>query len=269
MSVTAMQSAATGLTALNTELDVIANNLANLNTAGFKSSRANFQDLLYIEKKQAGVENINGDQRPMGLYVGLGTQVSGTQKSFEAGAAEQTGRELDIMIQGGGFLQVKIEDDRGRDGIGYTRAGNLSINGQGELVLATDQGRVLQPPITIPEEAESIAISFDGQVTVGLPGGDQSNVGQLEMATFINPPGLKEIGENLFVATEASGDPITGPPGELNRGGIRQGFLEGSNVEPVRELVHLIKSQRAFELNGQVIRAADDALKQVNQLHRG
>ncbi|MCC6907336.1 MAG: flagellar basal-body rod protein FlgG [Phycisphaerales bacterium] len=268
MSVIALHSAATGLTALNTELDVIANNLANLNTTGFKASRANFQDLLYIEKKQAGVENLNGDQRPIGLYVGLGTQVSGTQKNFELGPAEQTGRELDLLIEGAGFFQVKIEDDRGRDGIGYTRAGNLTLNSRGELVLATDQGRVLYPAITIPEDAVSISIGSNGIVTVGEPGGTQTQVGQIETATFVNPAGLEEIGENLFVATDASGDPITGAPTEENRGGIRQGFLEGSNVEPVRELVHLIKSQRAFELNGQVIRAADDALQQVNQLHR-
>lgn len=269
MSVTALQSAATGLSALNTELDVIANNLANLNTTGFKSSRANFQDLLYIEKKQAGVENLNGDQRPMGLYVGLGTQVSGTQKNFEYGPAEQTGRELDIMIDGAGFLQVSIEDDRGRDGIGYTRSGNLTINADGQLVLATDQGRVLQPDITIPEDSEGISIGADGRVFVALPGGVFEERGQIELATFVNPTGLKEIGENLFVATDASGEPITGFPAEENRGLIRQGFLEGSNVEPVRELVHLIKSQRAFELNGQVIRAADEALQQVNQLRRG
>lgn len=269
MSVTALHSAATGLTALSTELDVIANNLANLNTTGFKGSRANFQDLLYIEKKQAGVENLNGDQRPMGLYVGLGTQVSGTQKNFENGPAEATGRSLDVLIEDAGFLQVRIEPDRGPDGIGYTRAGNLTINGQGQLVLATDQGRVIEPPITIPEEAVKISITPDGQVLVSLPGGQVDNVGQFELATFINPAGLKEIGENLFVRTDASGDAITGAPASDNRGAIRQGFLEGSNVEPVRELVHLIKSQRAFELNGQVVRAADEALQQINQLRRG
>lgn len=268
MSVTALQSAATGLSALNTELDVIANNLANLNTAGFKGSRANFQDLLYIEKKQAGVENLNGDQRPMGLYIGLGTQVSGTQKNFEGGPAEQTGRELDVMIDGAGFLRVKIEADRGPDGIGYTRAGNLSINGLGQLVLASDQGRVIDPEITIPPNAEKISIGADGRIFASEPGGTITELTPLQLTTFVNPAGLKEIGENLFVATQASGDPLTGAPAEENRGSIHQGFLEGSNVEPVRELVHLIKSQRAFELNGQVIRAADTALQQVNQLRR-
>lgn len=268
MSVTALQSAATGLSALNTELDVIANNLANLNTAGFKGSRANFQDLLYIEKKQGGVENLNGDQRPMGLYIGLGTQVSGTQKNFEGGPAEQTGRELDVMIEGAGFLRVQIEADRGPDGIGYTRAGNLSINGLGQLVLASDQGRVIDPEITIPSTAEKISIGPDGRIFASEPGGVITELNSIELTTFMNPAGLKEIGENLFVATQASGDPLTGAPTEENRGSIRQGFLEGSNVEPVRELVHLIKSQRAFELNGQVIRAADTALQQVNQLRR-
>jgi flagellar basal-body rod protein FlgG len=269
MSITALHSGATGLKALEVELDVIANNLANLNTTGFKASRANFQDLMYIEKKQAGVENANGDQRPTGLYVGLGVQISGTQKNFDLGPAQNTGRELDIMIQGAGFLQVTIEDDRGPDGIGYTRAGNLSTNSEGELVLATDQGRVLIPPINIPDDTVKVSIGPDGTVQTINAGGDVAEVGQIQLATFINPAGLKEIGENLFVRTDASGDPLTGNPAEENRGEIRSGVLEGSNVEPVRELVQLIKTQRAFELNGQVIRAADEAIQQVNQLRRG
>ena len=269
MSVTALHSASTGLAALSTELDVIANNLANLNTVGFKASRVNFQDLFYIEKKQAGVENLNGDQRPMGLYVGLGVEASGTQKTFLEGPAQPTGRPFDLMIQGNGFFQVGIEDDRGPDGIGYTRAGNFTVNSEGQLVLATDQGRILQPEITIPEDAERVSIGADGRVWVQLPGEqDLQEVGQIELAIFINPVGLKEIGENLYVATEASGDPIAGNPGEGAIGRLQQGFLEGSNVEPVTELVNLIKSQRAFELNGQVIRAADDALQQVNNLRR-
>lgn len=269
MSITALHSGATGLKALEVELDVIANNLANLNTTGFKSSRANFQDLMYIEKKQAGVENANGDQRPTGLYIGLGVQVSGTQKNFEMGPAQNTGRELDIMIQGAGFLQVTIEDDRGPNGIGYTRAGNLSQNKDGQLVIASDQGRVLEPEITIPQDTVKISIGSDGRVLTINAAGDVTDAGQILLATFINPAGLKEIGENLFVETDASGDPLTGEPATENRGEIEAGVLEGSNVEPVRELVQLIKTQRAFELNGQVIRAADEAIQQVNQLRRG
>ena len=198
MAITALHSAATGLNALSTSLDVISNNLANINTTGFKSSRVNFQDLMYIEKKQPGVENFNGDIRPIGLYVGLGVQVAGTQKSFVQGSAEATNEKLDVMIEGAGFLQVSIEDDRGPDGIGYTRFGALSLNADGQLVLATDQGRILQPEITIPEDATDIIITPDGRVMVTLPGqSDPVEQGQIELATFINPAGLEEIGENL------------------------------------------------------------------------
>ncbi|MFG0328738.1 MAG: flagellar basal-body rod protein FlgG [Phycisphaerales bacterium] len=271
MAVTALHSAATGLNALSTELDVIANNLANVNTTAFKSSRVNFQDLLYLEKKQPGVENINGDERPIGLYVGLGVEVSGTQKDFTQGDAVATGRELDIMIEGNGFLMVSVEDDLGPDGIAYTRAGNLTRNSEGQVVLATDQGRIVQPEITIDNSVSSSAITItaDGQVFVKVDGdADPQLVGQLELAAFINPQGLAEVGENLFVATAASGDAITGTPTEGVFGSINQGFLEGSNVDPVKELVSLIKTQRAFELNGQTVKAADETLQIVNNLRR-
>lgn len=271
MATLALHSAATGLNALSTELDVIANNLANVNTTGFKASRVNFQDLLYIEKKQAGVENLNGDERPMGLYVGLGVEVSGTDKDFSLGDALPTNRQLDVYIAGPGFLQVTIEDDRGPQGIGYTRAGNLARNSEGQLVLATDEGRVLEPEIVIPEGVPSsgITITSDGRVLVQIPGEEEpEEVGQIELATFVNPSGLKEIGENLFVQTAASGQPITGEPAQDVFGHLEQGFLEGSNVDPVKELVALIKTQRAFELNGQTIRAADETLQQINNLRR-
>lgn len=271
MAITALHSAATGLNALSTELDVIANNLANVNTVGFKASRVNFQDLLYIEKKQPGVENPNGDQRPMGLYVGLGVEVSGTDKDFSLGDAMPTGRQLDVYIAGSGFLQVSVEDDRGPRGVAYTRAGNLARNAEGQLVLATDEGRVIEPEITIPDgvPASAITITSDGRVFVTLPGEEEPDeVGQLELATFVNPGGLKEIGENLFVETAASGPPITGEPAEGVFGHIEQGYLEGSNVDTVKELVALIKTQRAFELNGQVIRAADETLQNIANLRR-
>lgn len=269
MAILALHSASTGLSALSTELDVISNNIANINTQGFKRSRVNFQDLMYLEKKQAGVENANGDVRPIGLNVGLGVQVSGTHKSFEAGPAQPTGRELDIMINGIGFLQVSIESDRGPDGIGYSRAGALTKNSDGQLVLASDQGRILQPEITISEDAIRIDITPDGRVLEFLPGEpDASQAGQLELAAFINPAGLKEIGENLFVKTAASGEPVVDVPTAGSFGELMQGFLEGSNVEPVEELVNLIKTQRAFELNSQSIKAADEALQQINQLRR-
>lgn len=269
MAIIALHSASTGLSALSTGLDVIANNLANANTDGFKSSRANFQDLLYIEKAQPGVENVNGDERPTGLYVGLGTKVSGTQIDFAQGPAQQTGRELDLMIEGDGFFMVQVEDDLGEDGVAYTRAGNFSLNSEGEIVLANDQGRRLIPNIDVPPDATGISILADGTVLVTIAGqAEPEELEIIELATFINPAGLKQIGENLYVQSAASGEPSVGEPREGGRGAIRQGFLEGSNVDPVRELINLIRTQRAFELNSQSIQAADEALQTVSQLRR-
>lgn len=268
MAILALQSASSGLSALNTQLDVIANNLANVNTPGYKSSRANFQDLLYVERMQPGVENAIGDQRPTGLYVGLGVRVSGTQLSFEQGAPLTTNQEKDLMIEGLGFFQVTVEDALG--GIAYTRAGNFALNSDGELVLANDVGRRLEPSITIPDDAIKIEVTNDGRVMVLQPGEvEPTEVGQIQIAAFVNPQGLKQIGENLYTQTEASGDPIVGNPSEDNLGSIRQGLLEASNVDPTRELVELIRTQRAFEMNSQSIRAADDVLQQVAQLRRG
>jgi len=268
MALTALHSASTGLSALSTSLDIIANNLANSNTDGFKASRANFQDLLYTEKAQPGVENANGDERPTGLYVGLGTKISGTQVDFAQGSPRETGRDLDLLIDGNGFFQVEVEDDTG-EGLAYTRAGNFAVNSDGELVLATDQGRRIVPGIDIPQEATKVDITSDGIVSVSLPGQfEAEEIGQIEIATFINPAGLKQIGENLFVPSTASGDPNIGEPGEAERGIIMQGFLESSNVDPVKELVDLIRTQRSFELNSQSIQAADEALQTIGQLRR-
>jgi flagellar basal-body rod protein FlgG len=268
MALIALNSASTGLSALSTALDVIANNLANVNTDGFKSSRANFQDLLYQELAQPGTENANGDQNPTGLYVGLGVKVSGTQLNFEQGPALETGRPLDLMIEGDGFFQVEVEDDIG-EGIAYTRAGNFTVNSEGEIVLATDQGRRMLPNIEIPDNATGITVRSDGTVSVTVAGQtDPVELDTIQLATFINPAGLKQVGENLFIPTEASGDALAGDPLEDGRGGIRQGFLEGSNVDPVTELVNLIRTQRAFELNSQSIQAADETLQTVSQLRR-
>ncbi|TVQ59733.1 MAG: flagellar basal-body rod protein FlgG [Phycisphaerales bacterium] len=269
MAINALHSASTGLSALNTELDVTANNLANVNTVGFKGSRVNFQDLMYIEKAQPGVENANGDQRPTGLYVGLGVKVSGTQLDFTQGSPIATGNQLDIAIDGIGFLQVSVEPDRATNGVAYTRAGALAVNRDGELVLANDQGRRIEPIITIPPDTIKIEISANGEVFVSQPGApDLNQVGQLELATFVNPAGLKQIGENLYSETEGSGPPIVGNPGEENRGRVLQGFTEGSNVDPTRELINLIKTQRAFEMNSQTIRTADESLRAIAQLRR-
>ncbi len=268
MAIIALNSAATGLSALSTSLDVIANNLANSNTDGFKSSRANFQDLLYIERAQPGLQGTNGDQRPMGLYVGVGTKVSGTQLDFKQGPARNTGNQYDLYIEGPGFFQVEVESDLG-GGIAYTRAGNFTTNVDGDLVLANDVGRRMIPQVTIPEDAIAVSIRADGTVEVQLPGETETQeVGNIELATFINPVGLKSVGENLYIQTAASGDPVTGEPASENRGSLKQGFLEGSNVDPVIELVDLIRTQRAFEFNSQSFQAADEALQTINQLAR-
>lgn len=269
MAITALHTAATGLSALNTQLDVIGNNLANVNTNGYKGSRVNFQDLLYMERAQPGVENANSDRRPTGLYVGLGVKVSGTQLDFNQGNLVNTGRELDVSIEGLGFLRVAVEPGRAAGGIAYTRAGSLALNRDGQLVLANDQGSRLLPNITIPQDATKIDISTDGRVLVTQPGNaEPAQVGQLELATFVNPTGLKQLGENFYGETVASGPPIVGNPGVDQRGQIRQGFVEGSNVDPTRELIDLIKTQRAFEMNSQTIRSADQALQTIAQLRR-
>lgn len=264
----ALQSAATGLSALNTKLDVIANNLANVNTNGFKASRANFQDLLYMERAQPGVENAQGDQSPTGLYVGLGVKVSGTQVSFEQGSLINTNRPYDLAIEGDGFFKVVVEDALG-NGTAYTRAGGFSLNADGELVLANDQGRRLDPPITIPADAISVKITTDGKVQVLQPGSTEpTEQGQIQLTTFVNPAGLKQVGENLFVETVASGPAIEGNPASENRGRLRQNFVEASNVDPTYELIEMIRTQRAFEMNSNTIRAADDTLRAIAQLRR-
>ena len=269
MAILALHSAATGMRALSTKLDVTANNLANVNTDGFKASRANFEDLLYVEKAQPGVENANGDERPMGTYVGLGVKVSGTQLDFRQGPVIATDRELDIMIQGRGFFQVQVGADEAPNGIAYTRAGNFTLNEVGELVLGTSAGRRIEPSIIIPSDAIGVSIASDGRVSVTQFGSPTpSVVGQLELADFANPVGLEQIGENLFAETAATGPAITGLPAQQQFGGLLQGALEGSNVEPTIELINLIRTQRAFEMNSQSIRTADEVLQQVAQLRR-
>lgn len=266
MAILALQSAASGLSALNTALDVTANNLANVNTTGFKSSRVNFQDLLYVERAQPGVENANGDQRPIGLYVGLGTKVSGTQLNFTQGSPI-TGTEMDLMIEGNGFFRVKVEDSLGTTA--YTRAGHFVRNKEGMLVLASSDGRRLEPSVPIPPDATGVSVTADGKVyytQAGNPAAQQA--GQINLVTFANPAGLKQIGETLFAETAASGQPVEGIPGTDNRGRVLQGYTEGSNVDPTRELIDMIRIQRAFEMNSQTIRAADDTLRTVAQLRR-
>lgn len=270
MATIALNTSATGMNALNTRLDVIANNIANADTTAFKASRTNFQDLYYVEKKQPGLESPStGFANPIGLFVGLGVEVAGTQLDFEQGTAIPTGRQLDIMIEGDGFLQVNIGDQS--TGIGYTRAGALALDQEGNLVMANDVGYRLEPNIVIPPQATNVSIAQDGSVYYQDPQQTEPVLaGQLELAVFQNPAGLQTIGDNLYLETFASGAPQVGNPTDpgIGAGSIKSGFLEGSNVEAVTQLVDLIRTQRAFEMNSQTFDAADQTLQTIVNLGR-
>ena len=269
MAIAALNSAATGLRALSTKIDVIANNLANAETNAFNSSRVNFEDLMYTTVRQPGATNANGDITPAGILVGHGVRVSNTQLEFEDGPMENTGRQLDVAINGPGFFRVKILDSIG-DGTAYTRSGNFFINNDGDLVLGSKDGARLIPQITLPRDTTNVNISEDGTVEASTSNAvAPTPVGRLEMARFINPQGLKTVGGNLFLETNASGQAVTGNPGDAGFGVVQQNFLEGSNVDPTKELVGLIKTQRSFELNSQSIQTADQALQTVANLRRG
>jgi flagellar basal-body rod protein FlgG len=269
MSITSLHSAASGLSALNTALDVTSNNLANVNTAGFKSSRVNFQDLLYLEKAQPGVQNAAGDESPTGLYVGLGVRVAGTQLDFAEGPPVRTDQPYDMMINGLGFFRVAVPESVGSGGFAYTRNGQFTVNSERQIVLAADPGRRLADDITIPQDATSVRITADGRVYASIPGNaEPQELGQIQTAIFVNPVGLKQVGDNLFIESGASGPPIVGNPGDENFGEVKQGVYEASNVDPTRELIELIRTQRAFEMNSQTIRAADETLRTVSQLRR-
>ena len=269
MGITAMHAAATGMEALDTKLNVVANNLANINTVGFKRSRVNFEDLIYQIRREPGVQGINEQPNPHGIQVGLGVTVSGTQLDFQPGSVDPSNRKLDITIRGEGFFQVTTID-RGEETIGYTRAGNFVRNADGQLALANSEGSLLEPPITIPDDVpeDAITIGDDGRVFVTQQDGTQTEVGQIELARFVNPEGLRQIGKNLYAETDASGQPFPGNPKEDGLGSLLQAHLEGSNVEPVRELVDLIFTQRGFELNSQSIQSADEMLRVVANLRR-
>jgi len=269
MAYIALQSAASGLSALGTELDVIANNLANVNTDGFRASRVNFEDLMYQERALPGVENANGDRKPTGLFVGLGVRVSGTQFNLSSGAPIATGNPLDVTIEGRGYFRVLVDDERAEGGIAYTRAGNFTVNSDGDLVLATSEGRLLDPSISITSGASNISISSSGVVSGQLAGEAEPSVfGQIQLADFTNPGGLIPLGENLFAESAGSGAPTPNNPGEGSVGRLIGGFIESSNVDATTELVKLIRTQRAFEMNSQTIRAADEALQAIAQLRR-
>jgi flagellar basal-body rod protein FlgG len=268
MAITALHSAATGLRALSTRIDVVANNLANAETTAFKRSRVNFEDLFYLQVKQPGTTNSAGEPSPAGIFVGLGVKIANTQLDLEQGSLEDTRRDLDVGISGDGFFKVKVLDSVG-DGFAYTRNGNFFLNNKGEFVLGVGDGYKLEPGISLPPDALEISISETGVVEYTQPGNAANQTaGQLELSQFVNPQGLKLLGGGLYVETEASGPPIDSKPGEDGAGLTLQGFLEASNVDPVKVLVSLIMSQRAFELNSQSIQSADQALQTIGNLRR-
>ena len=266
MALTALHSAATGMKAMDTQLDVIANNLANSGTTGFKSSRANFEDLFYEVRRQPGNLNSLGERTSSGLFVGLGTRVSNTQMDLKVGSMENTGRPLDLAINGQGYFKVQTFDSIG-NGEAYTRDGNFFVNNEGSLVLGTSDGPLLDPQITIPQGYESINILSDGTINVQIDG-DTQELGPIQLYKFPNPHGLYQQGGNLLTETEASGTPLQGEPREVGFGSLLQFHLESSNVDPVKELVGMIRTQRSFELNSQSIKAADETLKVIGGLKR-
>ncbi len=256
----ALWVAKTGLEAQQTRMSVVANNLANVNTTSFKRSRASFEDLLYQNTRQPGAASSQQTQLPTGLLVGTGVRVVATDKSFQQGNVLQTGNALDIAINGRGFFEVLLPDGSPA----YTRDGSFQINAQGELV--SNAGYAIQPGIQIPEGAQSISIGSDGTVTVQLAGQAQPvQVGQLTVTDFVNPAGLQARGENLFLETAASGPAQTGTPGLAGAGTLAQGALESSNVNVVEELIAMIESQRAYEMNAKAISTTDQMLAFLNQ----
>jgi flagellar basal-body rod protein FlgG len=255
-------TSATGMVAQQIEQDVIANNLANINTVGFKKSRTNFQDLMYQIFSKAGATSATGVQLPAGIEIGMGTKLISTQKLFSQGDYQQTGNPFDWAIEGDGFFQI----DDGNGGTAYTRAGSFKINKDGSV--CNSEGLLLTPAINIPAGTVVITVDKSGQVTATDGKGTISQIGQLQIATFINPAGLSSIGRNLFMKTEASGDEIVGNPGVDNRGTISQYFLEMSNVNVIDEMVKMIVGQRAYEINSKSIQTADTMLGIINNLKR-
>ena len=257
----AFSTAATGMTGQQTMIDVVANNLANINTTGFKRSQIDFQDLLYIKMRESGVEVAAGTISPSGLEVGSGVKVGSTIKVFTEGELTNTERSLDVAIAGDGFFQVSLPNGDTR----YTRDGALQLNADGALVTAG--GLTVEPAVTIPSDAESINIAADGTVSVTTATGT-SSVGQLQLVKFLNPSGLSSEGDNLYAETESSGTPITGTASEDGFGSLQSRFLEKSNVQMVTELVNLITAQRAYEINSRAIKAGDDMLRTANEIVR-
>jgi flagellar basal-body rod protein FlgG len=259
----ALYTAASGMSAQQANIDNVAHNLANANTAGFKKSRVEFEDLVYDQMRVAGAPTSTTAEAPIGLETGLGVRPVATSRDFASGNLRNSNGPLDLAIQGDGFFQINLPSGE----IGYTRTGSFHLNAEGAIV--TNEGYLLEPQIAIPNNATSITISKDGIVSATIPNSVGSQqVGNIQLATFQNPAGLRANGGNIFLATTQSGDPQVGAAAEESRGSIAQGFIEDSNVSVVEEMVNMILGQRAYEANSKVIKAADEMLANVNTLAR-
>ncbi len=256
-----LSTAATGMIAQQMNLDVIANNVANVNTAGFKKVRAEFQELLSQTMKAAGAMTDQGTTQPVGVNIGLGTKASATQKIYTPGTLQATGGKYDLAIEGDGFFQVQLSDGT----IAYTRDGNFKVDANGQLV--TTDGYLLQPAVSIPQDAIDVTITPDGKVFV-KKGSDTelSETGTIQPVRFLNPAGLQSAGANLYKETSASGTPFEGTAGQEGFGTIQQGFIEGSNVQIVEEMINLIQAERAFESNSKIVSSSNEILRTTNQL---
>ena len=251
----------TGLDAQQTQMDVIANNLANVSTTGFKGSRAVFEDLIYQTLRQPGAQSTQQTQIPSGLQLGTGVRPISTQRLQTQGNLTQTGNPLDVAVQGAGFFQVLMPDGT----TSYTRDGSFQTNSQGQLV--TSSGYAVQPAITIPASAQSVTIGTDGTVSITQSGSTATTqIGSLQLATFINPTGLQSQGQNLYQETASSGTPSVGTPGTNGAGTLMQKYVEASNVNVVSELVNMIQTQRAYEINSKAITTSDQMLQKLSQL---
>lgn len=260
-----LYTTATGMRAQQTMVDMIANNIANVNTTGFKKSQASFEDLLYVTQQSPGLARGTGtDALPIGVQIGSGTRLNGTTKIYSSGTLEGTERSLDVAIDGDGFFAVLMPDGT----TAYTRNGNFQVNATGKLV--TSNGNVLVPEITLPQDVLEVSIDPEGRVNVRTAANPEQTqqLGQLQLHRFVNPSGLLALGASVLRPTEASGQPITGQPGQLGLGMLRSGFLERSNVQIVNELVNLIVAQRAYEVNSRAIQASDQMLSTATNIGR-
>ena len=254
----ALSTAATGMEAQETRLDVTANNIANVSTAGFKKGRAEFQDLMYQQLRASGAATGANTRAPVGLDVGSGVRVVGTQRMHSEGDLKQTGNPLDLAIEGNGFFQVSLPNGQ----TGYTRDGSFKLSSEGKIVTA--DGYQLTTDISVPPDAQTVTVGVDGTVSATVPSDTAPvELGKIQLANFANPAGLTQLGRNLFRETASSGSPISGEPGQDGMGTLSQGTLELSNVKVVEEMIDLIAGQRAYEVNSRVIKAADEMLGQT------